>query len=75
MCYFAQDGGMHGSWLSGSYVPPAPITRALCAWCASVEVTFTVHIFPDGRGHWHQDRPWKWAPIYGGPCNNCGKEC
>ena len=67
--YFAQDGAMHGwNGLSG-YVPPAKVTRVLCAKCAACEV-----VFEPGAvlGHWVQCRPWKWAPHYGSPCDNCG---
>lgn len=70
--YFAQDGAMHGSWLSGSYVPAAKVTRILCTKCAACEVTFE----PSGvLGHWHQSSPWKWAPRYGAPCHKCGTDC
>ena len=78
MAYFAQNGAMHGSYWSGTYVPAAPITRILCDMCAKAEVPFGETELPATLSqpaiiHRHQCRPWKWAPHFGAPCNKCSK--
>ena len=71
MAYFSQNGALYGSWLSGAYVPSAPITAILCDKCAQTRVPFTLR--PDNSRQ--QSRPWKWAPVYGATCDICDTDC
>lgn len=75
MAFFSQDGAMHGSWLSGTYKPPSPITRLLCNTCALPEIPFEPVRLGDRITHHRQVRPWKWAPYFGRACDVCGTQC
>ena len=75
--YFAQDGAMHGWNGRDGYVPAAPVTRILCDTCAITEVPLEPLGYQPTPGviHYHQVKPWKWAPWYGGTqtCDTCDK--
>lgn len=84
MAYFSQDGSMHGWNGPNGYIPSAPVTRILCDGCAKPEVPFetiTIDAGIDANGveyapsytHRRQCAPWKWTPIYGASCHQCGK--
>lgn len=79
---------MHGWNGPNGYVPAAPITAIVCDDCAKETIPFEPRrtasclsgcpLFAvDGTPMaWHQARPWKWAPRYGGnaQCHDCGKK-
>lgn len=69
MAYF--DGGLHGWNSNAGYVPAKPNTRVLCDPCGEVELPLK----PKGERGRHWDTGFKWAPIYGAPCNRCGENC
>lgn len=74
MAYF--DGTIHGWNDKDGYHHGKPHTKTFCDACAETAIplpskeTWTGQ--PGGR-HWGTG--FKWAPVYGGKCDKCGKDC
>lgn len=58
------------NWNERHDLPRPEDKRVLCDSCAEGgEVPFTIQ--SDGLPM--QDRPWRWAPVFGDKCHKCGK--
>ena len=43
------------------------VTQVICDNCSKDKIKF------DKYGQ--QEKPWRWSPIWGRACDNCGKQC
>jgi hypothetical protein len=69
MAYF--DGTLHGWNGPNGYERGKPHTKTFCDECAEIELPLK----PKGEIGRHWDTDFKWAPIWGGACDKCGKPC
>lgn len=73
MAYF--NGSMSGPGLVRQV--HKPMTRLYCDNCAEASIPLPPVNELRGvyKGQQHYDTEFRWAPRYGAPCMNCGKDC